>query len=83
MTNETKQANISTETPTRCEVCGKEVEMVTTTEAAIIVDSSLSAILKQVEEKVLHSEITDDGNVFICLNSLIHNIADRRLPIAD
>lgn len=70
MINETKRI---TEPPTWCEACGKDVEMVTTDEAVIIADSSLSAIIKQVEEKTLHSEITDDGNVFICLNSLIHS----------
>jgi hypothetical protein len=83
MKNENKEASTSIETPTWCDVCGKDVEMVTSDEAAIIAALLPSAIIKQVEEKVLHSEITNDGNVFICLNSLIHNIADCRLPIAD
>lgn len=58
----------------RCEMCGALVQMVSIAEAASITPVNELAIYEQVKARLLHSTVTPEGQVFICLNSLlIHN----------
>jgi hypothetical protein len=58
-------------TERRCETCGVLVQMVTLAEAAGITRVSELAISSRIETRVLHSTETLDGQVLICLNSLL------------
>lgn len=54
----------------RCEACGTLVQMVTLAEAASIARvSELTA--DQIKARFLHATKTPDGQVLICLNSLL------------
>jgi hypothetical protein len=54
----------------RCETCGKQGQMVTLAEAAVIARvSELTG--DQIKARFLHATETPDGQVLICLNSLL------------
>ena len=55
----------------RCEACGALVQMVTLAEAAGITRVSDLVIVDQIKTRFLHSTETPDGQVLICLNSLL------------
>jgi len=55
----------------RCETCGALVQMVSLAEAASISRVNELAICEQVKARVLHSRVTPEGQVLICLNSLL------------
>lgn len=56
--------------PGRCEACDAWVQMVTLAEAAVIARvSELTA--DQIKARSLHSTNTPQGQVLICLNSLL------------
>jgi len=65
----------------RCETCGAQVQMLTLAEAAAITRTSDLAIRSRIDSRVLHSTETLDGQVLICLNSLLNdeNIAGGSL----
>jgi hypothetical protein len=54
-----------------CERCGARVQMVTLAEAASIARVSELVICGQIKARFLHSTQTPDGQVLICLNSLL------------
>ena len=58
-----------------CVQCASEVEMVTPVEAASLAGVSPSAIYLLAEAGVIHSTLTAEEEVFICLKSL--HEADR------
>jgi hypothetical protein len=53
-----------------CSLCGKQVQMITAAEAALMAGVSLRTICRRVEGGKLHFNETGDGLLFICLNSL-------------
>ena len=53
-----------------CERCGAEVEMITAFEAAQLARVSSHTIFLRAEEGVIHSAITPEGVLLLCLNSL-------------
>jgi hypothetical protein len=55
----------------RCETCGALVQMVSAAEAASITRVNELAIYEQVKARFLHSAVTPEGQVLICLNSLL------------
>jgi hypothetical protein len=55
----------------RCETCGPLVRMVSIAEAASITRADELAICEQVKARLLHSTVTPEGQVLICLNSLL------------
>jgi len=55
----------------RCEACGALVQMVSMAEAASITDVNELVIHEQVKARLLHSTVTPEGQVHICLNSLL------------
>ena len=54
-----------------CERCGERVKMVTAEQAGIISGSTLRLVLRHVEANTVHFTETEDGRLFICLNSLM------------
>jgi hypothetical protein len=54
-----------------CEACGAQDQMVTLDEASSIAGVSELAIRRQIDARVLHSTETPDGQIVICLNSLL------------
>jgi len=54
-----------------CPGCDVEAEMITAEQAALLSGFSLRAICRRVEADQLHSVETDDGMLYICLNSLL------------
>ena len=55
----------------RCETCGALVWIVSMAEAASITRVNELAICEQVKVGLLHSTVTREGQVLICLNSLL------------
>ena len=55
----------------RCEACGALVQMVPLAEAAEIARVSELVIYDQTKARFLHSTVTLEGQVLICLNSLL------------
>jgi len=55
----------------RCEACGELVQMVTLAEAATIARVSELVIYDDIKARFLHSTVTPEGQVLICLNSLL------------
>ena len=55
----------------RCEICGALVQMISIAEAAGITRVNELAIYEQVKARLLHSTVTLEGQVLICLNSLL------------
>jgi hypothetical protein len=55
----------------QCETCGALVQMVTLTEAASIARVSELVLYGKIKARFLHSTETPDGQVLICLNSLL------------
>lgn len=53
----------------RCETCGALVQMVSIAEAASITRVNELAIYEQVKARLLHSTVTPEGQILICLNS--------------
>lgn len=53
-----------------CEACGKQAEMVSADEAAIVACVSARVIYRWVETDRLHFAETAEGLVLVCLNSL-------------
>lgn len=54
-----------------CEACSAQVQMVTLDEASSIAGVSELAICRQIDARFLHSTETPDGQIVICLNSLL------------
>jgi hypothetical protein len=54
-----------------CDECGAPVKMVRPDEAAAAIGISLRLVFQQLEAGKLHFEETDEGSLFICLNSLL------------
>jgi hypothetical protein len=54
-----------------CEECGETVYMVAADEAALLADSSMEAVTRQVEAGTLHSLELTDGHLLVCLRSLV------------
>ena len=54
-----------------CSECGEGARMVTVDEAAAITEVSARTIYHRVEDGRAHFSETADGQLFICLNSLI------------
>ena len=61
-----------------CAACGAMVELITAEQAAILTGLSQREICRQVEAGQLHFNETDDGRLFICLNSLANSTATLR-----
>jgi hypothetical protein len=57
--------------PLRCTECGELVRMASVDEAAAIAQASARTIHHWVDEGRVHFRETDDGQLFICLNSLL------------
>ena len=55
----------------RCGACGARVQMVTLAEAASIARVSELVICGQIRARFLHATATLNGQVLICLNSLL------------
>lgn len=59
--------------PTWCVECRKDVEMISITEAAIIINEPPVFIFNQIENGLLHYAVSgSNNNLYICLNSLMH-----------
>ena len=56
-----------------CPGCDLEVEMVTAEQAAVLLGTSLRAICRRVEADQFHFRETDDGMLYLCLNSLLQS----------
>jgi hypothetical protein len=54
-----------------CDGCGERVRMVTSEKAVALAGVSLRSICRRVEAEDLHFTETNDGLLFICLNSLL------------
>ena len=57
--------------PQWCSECGEGARMVTVDEAAAITQLTARTIYHRVEEGEAHFSETADGQLFICLNSLL------------
>jgi len=55
----------------RCETCDALVQMVSMAEATSISRVNELAIYEQVKARLLHSTVTPEGQVLICVNSLL------------
>ena len=53
-----------------CEGCAAEVEMITAFEAARFARVSSYTIFSKAEEGEIHSTVTPDGVLLLCINSL-------------
>ena len=53
-----------------CEACGTQVEMVIAEQAAAMARVSRRDIYRRVESGELHFTETEDGLLYVCLNSL-------------
>jgi len=56
-----------------CPGCDLEVEMVTAEQAAVLLGISLRAVCRAVEADQFHYRETDDGMLYLCLNSLLQS----------
>jgi len=54
-----------------CAVCARRVEVLSPEQAAAAVGLSPQAIYRQIEAQRLHFAETDEGLVWVCLNSLL------------
>jgi hypothetical protein len=53
-----------------CPACAAEVDMITAFEAARLVGVSSHTIFAKAEEGEIHSTVTPDGVLLLCINSL-------------
>lgn len=53
-----------------CDGCAAEVEMITAFEAARLAGVSSYTIFSKAEEGEIHSTVTPDGVLLLCINSL-------------
>ena len=54
-----------------CPACGAEAEMVTPSEAAAVAGVGSHVIFRRAEDGGLHSRVTPEGALLVCLNSLV------------
>jgi hypothetical protein len=54
-----------------CKACGAQTNMVRVLEAATLIDSTPYEIYRRVEASELHFGVSTNGELFICLNSLL------------
>ncbi|GEM_PF-5530093 len=65
--------------PTWCFECRKPTEMVSTDEAATVANVMPLTIVHLAEQKALHHQVTTNGNLYICLNSLMHVVTGNQI----
>ncbi|HEU4391484.1 MAG TPA: hypothetical protein VFV34_27085 [Blastocatellia bacterium] len=63
--------NLGARDPQWCPECGEGARMVTVDEAAAITQMSARTIYRRVEQGQTHFSETANGQLFICLNSLL------------
>ncbi len=56
-----------------CDRCGSEVTLMRVEEAAITADISLRGLFRRIEAGALHFSETGEGEVLVCLNSLLQS----------
>ena len=65
---------------TWCHVCGDQVGMVTTQQAAVMIGVSSRTIYQRVESGQIHFADTPEGLLLVCVKSLSEMDSKRRLP---
>jgi hypothetical protein len=62
--------------PARCAVCEGQVKMVTPDEAALLARVTSRTVYRWIEADKLHFAETSEGQLFVCLNSLLEQSSE-------